>query len=163
MTGYSTTNHVILNAFVERWHSETSSFYIPLGEMFITLDDVSCLLHLLIRGRLLDHGRITKDEELEMMVDHLRDNSEEAKDELDRTRGAHAMFEYLMKIYETEILRAEQPASDYEQVGLHIAHAIRAYLLYLVGTSIFMDKSSSYTDVVYILYFLDFERIHEYN
>ncbi|MCI36315.1 serine/threonine-protein phosphatase 7 long form-like protein [Trifolium medium] len=40
----------LLPAFVERWHAETSSFHMPFGEMAITLDDVSCLLHLHIWG-----------------------------------------------------------------------------------------------------------------
>ncbi|CAK8541612.1 unnamed protein product [Lathyrus sativus] len=40
----------LVSAFVERWHLETSSFHMPFGEMTITLDDVSCLLHLPIRG-----------------------------------------------------------------------------------------------------------------
>ncbi|CAK8535105.1 unnamed protein product [Lathyrus sativus] len=37
-------------AFVDRWHLETSSFHMSFGEMMITLDDVSCLLHFPIRG-----------------------------------------------------------------------------------------------------------------
>lgn len=39
---------------------------------------------------------------------------------------------------------------------------MRAYLLYLGGTSIFMDNSATYTYVVYLWYFMDFNRIHEY-
>ncbi|CAK8536571.1 unnamed protein product [Lathyrus sativus] len=39
----------LVSAFAERWHLETSSFHMPFGEMTITLDDVSCLLHLPIR------------------------------------------------------------------------------------------------------------------
>lgn len=39
--------------------------------MSITLDDVSCVLHLPISGRLLDHDRINIDGALEMMVDYL--------------------------------------------------------------------------------------------
>lgn len=66
-----TVNHVMLNAFMERRHTETSLFHLPFGEMSITLDDVSCLLHLLIRGKLLDHRRISRDEALNMMVECL--------------------------------------------------------------------------------------------
>ena len=77
--------------------------------------------------------------------------------------GAHARFEYLKKIYEAEIFIAKQAAGDDEQVADHKVHAMRAYQLYLVGTFIFVDKSVSYTDVIYLQYFLDFERIHEYN
>ena len=36
----------LLYAFVERWHKETSSFYLPIGEMTITLNGVASLLHL---------------------------------------------------------------------------------------------------------------------
>ncbi|KAI5416315.1 hypothetical protein KIW84_041389 [Lathyrus oleraceus] len=50
MINYTTVNHWILNAFVEKWHTETLSFHLPLSEMSITLDDVSYLLHLSIRG-----------------------------------------------------------------------------------------------------------------
>lgn len=57
-------NHRMLNAFVERWHSKTSSFHLSHGEMSITLDDVSYLLHLPINGRFLDHESMTKNEEL---------------------------------------------------------------------------------------------------
>lgn len=35
--------------------------------------------------------------------------------------------------------------------------------MYLVGKSIFMDKSAYYVNMVYLRYFIDFERIHEYN
>lgn len=87
MTDYITINHKMLNALVETWHSETSSFYLQLGDISITLDDVSCLLHLSTMRELLDHGRIIKDEKLEMMVDYLRADLAEANDELDTTRG----------------------------------------------------------------------------
>ncbi|MCH98345.1 serine/threonine-protein phosphatase 7 long form-like protein, partial [Trifolium medium] len=40
----------LVSAFAERWHQETNTFHLPIGEMTITLDDVSCLLHLPISG-----------------------------------------------------------------------------------------------------------------
>lgn len=40
---------------------------------------------------------------------------------------------------------------------------MRAYLLYLVGTTIFVDKSVTYTIIVYLWYFKNFDWIHEYN
>lgn len=71
--------------------------------MYITLDDVSCLLHISIRGRLLDHGGITKDEAFEMMVYYLGADPWKAKEELDRTKGAHARFEYPEKVYKDKL------------------------------------------------------------
>ncbi|XP_050895966.1 protein MAINTENANCE OF MERISTEMS-like [Lathyrus oleraceus] len=88
---------------------------------------------------------MTKDEALEMMVEYLGANSGEAMKELDKTRGVHARFVYLKKVV------------------LHKSHALRAYMLYLVGTVIFVDKSVTYIDVIYLCYLVDFERIHEYN
>lgn len=35
--------------------------------------------------------------------------------------------------------------------------------MYLVGTTIFMSKSATYVDVVYLAYFIDLKRIHEHN
>ena len=40
----------LISAFMERWHKETSSFHLPVGELTITLDDVASLLHLPIIG-----------------------------------------------------------------------------------------------------------------
>ncbi|KAH1254510.1 Protein MAIN-LIKE 2 [Glycine max] len=47
-----TTDPGLISAFVERWHRETSSFHLPVGEVTITLDDVSSLLHIPITGAL---------------------------------------------------------------------------------------------------------------
>ncbi|MCI35110.1 serine/threonine-protein phosphatase 7 long form-like protein, partial [Trifolium medium] len=45
-TGYEFLDPVPIGAFVERWHEETSSFHLPSEEITVTLQDVSCLLHL---------------------------------------------------------------------------------------------------------------------
>lgn len=54
------------------------------------------------------------------------------------------MFEFLKKVYTNELLRAEQTRGDDEHVGQHKAYVMRVYLLYLVGATIFMDKSATY-------------------
>jgi len=56
--GYSSVTHAMIRALCERWHTETNSFHLPVGEMTITLDDVYNLLHLPIQGRMLDHGAV---------------------------------------------------------------------------------------------------------
>ena len=43
----------LLYAFAERWHEETSNFYLPIKELAIILDDVASLLHLPIIGAFL--------------------------------------------------------------------------------------------------------------
>lgn len=83
--------------------------------------------------------------------------------ELQATLEAHARFQYLDEVYKQHVLNAEQTTGDVEQVTYHGVYTIRAYMLYLVGTTIFVDKSATYVDVVYLRYFDDFEGIHEYN
>ena len=73
----------------ERWHEETSSFCLPFGEMTVTLDDVSCLLHLPIDGMLLSHETITRGDAVDSMVTHLGSDLGDALLEVTRTRGAH--------------------------------------------------------------------------
>jgi len=55
----------------------------------MTLDDVSCLLHLPINGLLLSHSSITRDEAVDWMVEHLGPNPGDALFEVNQTKGAH--------------------------------------------------------------------------
>jgi hypothetical protein len=48
----------MLATFVERWHEEINNFHIHARETTITLDYVSCLLHLPIEGCLLNYTDI---------------------------------------------------------------------------------------------------------
>ncbi|MCI67826.1 putative IMP dehydrogenase/GMP reductase, partial [Trifolium medium] len=63
----------LLFALAERWHEETNSFHLLVEEIIVILDDVSCLLHLSIEGRLLDHPDImTRFEVVDLMVELIR-------------------------------------------------------------------------------------------
>jgi hypothetical protein len=70
-TSYNQIDHGLISAFAERWHEETSSFHLPFGEMTVTLDDMSCLLHLPIDDMLLSHETISRDDAVEMMMMYL--------------------------------------------------------------------------------------------
>jgi len=98
-TSYNMINNDLICAFVERWHEETSSFHLPFGEMTVTLDDVSCLLHLPIDGMLLSHEAITRDVAVEWMVTHLGSDPGEARVKVTKTKGAHCRFDYLQRIF----------------------------------------------------------------
>lgn len=95
----------MLNTFVERCHSE-NSLNLPHGEMSITLNDISCSLHLLIRGKILDHGKINKDDALELMVDYLGVDSEVDMKEFEATRGVCFRFRFLENAYTVDLLRS---------------------------------------------------------
>ncbi|KAL5146942.1 Protein MAIN-LIKE 1 [Glycine soja] len=54
-----------------RWHRETSSFHLPVGEISITLDDVETILHLPIVGTLHDFQALCTDEAVLLLVELL--------------------------------------------------------------------------------------------
>lgn len=78
---------------------EMSLFHIPHGEMSITLDDVSSLLNLPIKGRLLDHDMINIDDTPEMMVDYYEVGQGDVIKELETILGVHARFRFLERLY----------------------------------------------------------------
>lgn len=86
-------------SLVEICHLETSSFHLPIVEMFITLDDVSSMLHLPINGKLLDYSIITRLDALDMIVTYLGANTSDVQKEMDDTIGCHARFVFLEELY----------------------------------------------------------------
>jgi len=150
-TSYNMIYHSLICAFVDRWHKETSSFHLPFGEMAVTLDDVSCLLHLPIDGMLVSHEAITWDDTMELMVTHLGSDPGEAHVEMTKTKGAHFRFGYLQRIFKLrmkEQLELETEHGLTQEARRMHDQAVRIYLLYVVGTMLFTDKSQNDVDVV---------------
>ena len=102
--------------------------------MTITLDDITFLMHFVIRGTFLDHERIDKEEALDMLVHKFGVTPESVMAELDFTCGANVRYSYLKKVFTNEITHAREVDGNPNQVILHQRFAMRAYLLFLVGT-----------------------------
>jgi superfamily I DNA and RNA helicase len=67
--------------------------------MTIMLNDVRCLLYLLIQGHLLVHkGILTNNDGVEMMMEYIVSTDNEAESTVKRTKGEHAQFVYLMDL-----------------------------------------------------------------
>ncbi|PNX59859.1 hypothetical protein L195_g051632 [Trifolium pratense] len=61
---------------------------------------MSCVLHLPIKGLMLDYtGNLTKDEGDLLMVELIRSRSTDVDKEVTHTRGAHARFTYLRDLF----------------------------------------------------------------
>ncbi|XP_058784371.1 uncharacterized protein LOC131659157 [Vicia villosa] len=80
--------------------------------MTVTLDDISCLLHLSIRGRFLNHERIGKED---VLVEMLGVTPESGLEEIDKTRGSHVRCSYLARVFEKEVQCAREADGDAEQ------------------------------------------------
>ncbi|KAH1203723.1 Protein MAINTENANCE OF MERISTEMS [Glycine max] len=111
----------LLSMYVERWHRETSSFHLPMGELTITLDDVSSLLHLPVVGDLHAFESLRVDD---ASLPGLRQPSV-----MDRTYACNGYRRC--------------------QAG-HWTAAARAYLLHLLGCTLFANKSATNVHVVYL-------------
>ncbi|XP_006574844.2 protein MAIN-LIKE 1 [Glycine max] len=133
----------LISAFVERWHGETSTFHLPVGELTITLDDVSSLLHLPISGALHSFHALSMEEARFLLIELLEVSAEEARAETSLTRGAYVRLKWVRDIYETRC-----------QARQWIV-AARAYLLHLVGCTLFANKSATYVHVVHLDAFRD--------
>ena len=71
----------------------------------MTLDDVSCLLHLPIDGMLLSHKSISRDDAVDMMMRYLGSSPGDAFDEVNETRDAHEQFSYFRRIFKERLLQ----------------------------------------------------------
>ncbi|CAJ2647788.1 unnamed protein product [Trifolium pratense] len=71
----------------------------------MTLDDVSCLLHLPLGGRLLDHTSLTKDEGITLIVDLLGSDAFNAHIEVTKAKCAHVRTTYLKEMFKDISLR----------------------------------------------------------
>ncbi|XP_028186321.1 protein MAIN-LIKE 2-like [Glycine soja] len=75
----------LISAFVERWHRETNTFHLPVGDLAITLDDVSSLLHLPISGAFHSFEALSVDEVVFLLMEFLEVSGEEARAETSAT------------------------------------------------------------------------------
>ena len=140
----------VISAFVERWHKETSSFHLPVGELTITLDDVASLLHLSIIGAFHSFEPLHVDEAMIMLVEFLEVSGEEARDKTAQCHGAYVRLSWLRDIYQR---RCE---------ARHWTVAARAYLLHLLGCTLFANKSATHVHVVYLDTFRDLAQSGSY-
>ncbi|XP_068492245.1 protein MAIN-LIKE 2-like [Phaseolus vulgaris] len=89
----------LISAFVERWHAETNSFHLPIGEMTITLDDVSSLLHLPILGQFPTCVPLEYNGAATILTELLGVEEAREKAEMRQCRGVHVRLSWLRDIY----------------------------------------------------------------
>ena len=145
-----TTDKGLISAFVERWHRETSSFHLPIGEMTITLDDVSSLLHLPITGAFYTFEGIDTYAAVEKLIDLLGVRASEARAETHQCRGPHVRLSWLRDVYHSRCS------------AMQWIETTREYLLHLVGCTIFANKSCTFIGVVWLKLFRHLDECSSY-
>ena len=133
----------IISAFTERWHKETSSFHLSVGEVTITMHDVASLLHLPITGAFHSIEALHVDKVVFLLVELLEVSSKEVRDETVQYHGAYVQLLWLRDIY-----RSKCDTTQWTVVAW-------AYLLHLVGCTLFANKSATYMHMVFLDAFHD--------
>lgn len=85
-----------------------------------------------------------------MLVELLEVDLEDALDEFEKCRGPHVRYSWLLKIVKNHM-------ADNKFIP-----AARAYMLHLVGMTLFCDKSNMYVDVAYLELFRDARTFGQY-
>jgi hypothetical protein len=167
-TNYDYVDWGLLTAFSERWQPETATFHLPIGEVTITLDDVACLLHIPISRKMLNHEgtACTQAEGADMCEEYLNFDKEDCKKEFHKMKGAHIGFQKLLQLYLDNLNLAQKAENDKEaedDVRFYRECTVRCFLLYLIGSTLFTNKSTQYVDVIFLTYLQDLGVVNTWN
>jgi len=157
LTGYDNISHELVCAMAERWHQESSSFHPPVGEMTITLDDVVCLLGILVAGRLIREDDLDIDHGVELMVTHLLFSVEDAVEQVSNNSGVFATYSALKECYEhllnrcNHLLGGDLSKEEEEELSRIRPACVKAFLLLLLGYTLFAGKNNKTINLLWML------------
>jgi len=135
---YPAVNIPMLEAFFERWQPETNTFHMPWGEMTIILHDVYFILGLKITGNHMGHS----------VGDRRIGGARNVTQEL--VKRARKMY----RIDGRYIKQARVPVQYFIQhvqtLNLKDTDLAGAYIMYLLASTLFPDKSQSSLPLSYV-------------
>lgn len=131
----------LISALVERWRRETNTFHMTVGEMTVSLEDVAYLLGLPIDGHPVTGVTCTACDSV--CVKYLGRSPDSRY-----TSGGMVKLSWLKETFS----ECPEDASA-EVVEFHT----RAYLLYLVGSTIFSTTTGNKVPVMYLPLFGNFD------
>ncbi|XP_070030448.1 protein MAIN-LIKE 2 [Nicotiana sylvestris] len=136
----------LISALVERWRRETNTFHFTVGEMTVTLEDVAYLLGLPVDGEAVIGVTYTS---CEAVCIRLLGKAPDSG----YTSGGMVKLSWLKETFS----QCPEDASM-EDVERHT----RAYLLYLVGSTIFSTTTGNKVPVMYLPLFENFDEAGRY-
>uniref|UniRef100_A0ACD5UM52 Uncharacterized protein n=1 Tax=Avena sativa TaxID=4498 RepID=A0ACD5UM52_AVESA len=146
-TGF-TIDRSLLTAFCERWNNETNTAHFVGFEMAPSLRDVSYILGIPVTGHVVMAEPIG-DEAVNRMCLHY----------LGESPGSGEQLCGLIRL--TWLYRKFHQLPENPTIN-DIAFSTRAYLLYLVGSTLFPDTMRGFVSPRYLPLLGDFRKIHEY-
>jgi len=125
---------------VEQWQPKTNTFYMPYREMTITLDDAPSLVGLSVTGSDVNTQSMRFSDAKDVVVNLLGVSPQEADDDWTMVRGQSIKLEWLCD-------RFSYITDD--DNDFRISCCARAYLLYLVGCTVFSNKSGTRVSLLF--------------
>eukprot|EP00256_Glycine_max_P058925 XP_014627263.1 protein MAIN-LIKE 2-like [Glycine max] len=178
-----TTDPGLISAFVKRWHRETSTFHLPIGELTITLNDVACSVITTDPGLIfafverwhretstfhLPVGELTITlNDVASLYTFPITGALHTFESLITSDAIGLLTELLEVSHEEATFETRQAGGPHVQLGwlrdLYQSQcktrrwvvAARTYLLHLVGCTLFANKSSTHVHVVHLEAFRD--------
>lgn len=144
---YNHINFPLISAFVERWEPETNCFNLPFGEMTVLLHDVYFLLGVQINGAaVVDEVQFDRQDELVRLAQYLRYPEENLVLHDVGRRGMK--WASLKEHCEVGWLQQNNP---------HVVAS--GYLLFLLGSTLFADKSQDRIPLLHLRFLTEHARI----
>ncbi|RLN35596.1 hypothetical protein C2845_PM03G07950 [Panicum miliaceum] len=146
-TGF-TIDRSLLTSFCERWNNETNTAHFMGFEMAPSLRDVSYILGIPVTGHVVTTEPIGDEAVNRMCLHYLGESPGNGEQLCGLIR--------LTWLYRKFSQLPENPTIN------EIAYSTRAYLLYLVGSTLFPDTMRGFVSPRYLPLLADFRKIREY-
>ena len=134
--------------------------------MTVTLDDVACLLYILIAGRLIEKDQLSHDRGEELMENELLFTVEDAVEQVNKHLGGHGSYRALKQSYEELLNRCNQLVEDFseeEEQGRVRPACVKAFLVLLLGYTIFASKNSKTVNMLWLLAIQNLDELGEWS
>jgi Plant mobile domain len=149
---HTKTDHKLVIALVERWRPETNTFYLPVGEITVTLQDMSCLWELPISDPSVvgpsDRGTIKLIKDvfgMDMNNSMMNKNIQKKGGENEEDYAAQSSLCISLKWLRLIFSKLEENATDEE-----VARYTQAFVLDMFAFMIFSDTSGDSVPAMYL-------------
>lgn len=138
----------LLLQFCEMWSKETNTARFPDFEMAPSLRDTAYILGIPVLGRVVTTGTVVNKSARDLCFEYLG----RTPDVMD-CRSGRVKLSWLCSEFSQ---LSEHPTDD------EIMYSTRAYLLCLIGSTLFPERERDYVSSKYLPLLSDFEKIREY-